>query len=109
MVGRGCWGTKGPSKTSLDRRSSEFLSHGFRSMWPGMSEALAHADALSRLAQAQETGPARHGAEPSWASYGGGEAIILTIVLLVAAGLFAFAGKRLRAPLQITRPGRTAA
>src|SRR5580658_8957584 len=75
-------------------------------MRPGMSEALAHADALLWLAQAQETRPAR---EASWASYGGGEAIILTIVLLVAAGFFAFAGKRLRAPIQIMRPGGTAA
>jgi F0F1-type ATP synthase assembly protein I len=51
-------------------------------MRPGMSEALAHADALFWLAQGQETRPAR---EPSWVSYGGGEAIILTIVLLMAA------------------------
>jgi hypothetical protein len=71
-----------------------------------MSEVLAHADTLLRLAQAQETGQAR---EPSWVSYGGGEAIILTIVLLVVAGFFAFAGKRLRAPIQIMRPGGTTA
>ncbi len=41
----------------------------------------------------------------SWISYGGGEAILLAIVLLVVAGGFAYAGKRLRAPLEITRPG----
>jgi hypothetical protein len=41
----------------------------------------------------------------SWISYGGGEAILLAIVLLVVASGFAYAGKRLRAPLVITRPG----
>ena len=45
----------------------------------------------------------------SWISYGGGEAILLAIVLLVVASGFAYAGKRLRAPLKVTRPGRTAA
>ena len=46
---------------------------------------------------------------PSWVSYGGGEAILLAIVLLVVAGGFAYAGKRLRAPLRVTRPGGIAA
>ncbi len=41
----------------------------------------------------------------SWISYGGGEAILLAIVLLVVAGGFAYAGKRPRAPFEITRPG----
>jgi hypothetical protein len=41
----------------------------------------------------------------SWISYGGGEAILLAIVLLVVASGFAYAGKRRRAPLAITRPG----
>ena len=45
----------------------------------------------------------------AWVSYGGGEAIFLAIVLLVVAGGFAYAGKRLRAPLRITRPGGTVA
>jgi hypothetical protein len=45
----------------------------------------------------------------SWISYGGGEALLLAIVLLVVGGGFAFAGKRLRTPLRVTRPGRTAA
>jgi hypothetical protein len=45
----------------------------------------------------------------SWISYGRGEAILLSIVLLIVAGGFACAGKRLRAPLRITRPGGTAA
>ena len=40
-----------------------------------------------------------------WISYGGGEAILLAIVLLVVAGGFAYAGKRLRAPLRVARPG----
>ena len=44
-----------------------------------------------------------------WVSYGGSEAIILTIALLVAASGFAYAGKRLRTPLKIERPGATVA
>ena len=73
-----------------------------------MSEGLAHADALLRLAQAQGAAPPPY-APASWVSYGGGEAILLAIVLLVAAGGFAYAGKRLRAPLEVARPGGTAA
>ena len=65
-------------------------------------------DALLRLAQAQGAAPPRY--EPaSWVSYGAGEATLLAIVLLVVAGGFACAGKRLRAPLAITRPGGTVA
>lgn len=45
----------------------------------------------------------------SWISYGGGEAILLAIVLLAVAGGFAYAGKRLRVPLRIARPGRSVA
>ena len=45
----------------------------------------------------------------SWISYGGGKTIFLAIVLLMAASGFAYAGKRLRAPLEITRPGGTVA
>lgn len=48
-------------------------------------------------------------APASWISYGGGAAIVLAIVLLVVAGGFAYAGKLLRAPLRITRPGGTVA
>ena len=77
-------------------------------MGPGMSEGLAHADALLRLAQAQAPAPPPY-APASWVSYGGGEAILLAIVLLVVASRFAYAGKRLRAPLGVTRPGGTAA
>ena len=71
-----------------------------------MSEGVARADALLRLAQAQGAAPY---SPASWVSYGGGAAILLAIVLLVVAGGFAYAGKRLRAPLEITRPGGTTA
>lgn len=63
--------------------------------------------ALLRLAQAQEAPPPR--AAPHWIAHGGGAAILLAIVLLVAACGFAYAGKRLRAPLAIARPGGVAA
>ena len=46
---------------------------------------------------------------PSWISYGGGEAISLTIVLLVVACGFAYAGKRVHTPLRIAPPGSTVA
>jgi len=71
-----------------------------------MSEGLARADALIRLAQAQGAAPPPS-ASPHWMSYGGGEAIILAIVLLAVAGGFAYAGKRLRTPLTVTQPGST--
>jgi hypothetical protein len=81
---------------------------GSRSLEPGISERLAPADAIPRLAQAQSAAPPPQ-AVAHWVSYGGGEAILLAIVLLAVAGGFAYAGKRLRAPLAITRPGRTVA
>jgi hypothetical protein len=71
-----------------------------------MSEASAPANTLLWLTQAQE-GP-QHGT-PHWVSYGGGAAILLAIVLLAVAGGFAYAGKRLRAPLAVARPGGVAA
>jgi hypothetical protein len=77
-------------------------------MWPGISEGSAGAGALLRLAQAQGAPPQPY-MPASWISYGGGEAILLAIVLLVVASGFAYAGKRLRAPLEITRPGGTVA
>ncbi len=77
-------------------------------MRPRISEGLARADALLRLAQAQGAAPPPYAAA-HWVSYGGGEAILLTIVLLVVAGGFAYVGKRLRAPLGVTRPGGIAA
>jgi hypothetical protein len=69
-----------------------------------MSEGVARADALLWLAQAQGAAPPPYTPD-SWISYGSGEAILLAIVLLVVAGGFAYAGKRLRAPVAITRPG----
>ncbi len=70
------------------------------------SGGLARADALRRLVQAQG---ARPSAPPSWISYGGGEAIVLAIVLLLVAGGFAYAGTRLRDPVGVKAPGGTAA
>jgi hypothetical protein len=69
--------------------------------------AIPRFDALLRLAQAQGAAPPPAAAH--WVSYGGDEAILLAIVLLVAAGGFAHAGKRLRAPLGVTRTGGTVA
>src|SRR5579862_5194121 len=40
-----------------------------------------------------------------WVSYSGGEGIFLAVVLLAVAGGFAYAGRRLRTPLAVTRPG----
>jgi hypothetical protein len=77
-------------------------------MGPGISEGLARADALLRLTQAQGATPPPY-APASWISYGGGEAILLAVVLLVVASGFAYAGKWLRAPLGLTRPGGTVA
>jgi hypothetical protein len=74
-----------------------------------MSEGLPRTDALLRLAQAHGAAPTPDVYQPaSWISYGGG-AILLAIVLLVVAGGFAYAGKRLRAPLKVTRPEGIAA
>jgi hypothetical protein len=75
-------------------------------MEPGVPHGLARADALLQLAQAQEAAPPPYSAA-HWASYGGSEAILLAIVLLVVASGFAYAGKRLRTPLKIARPGGT--
>jgi hypothetical protein len=71
-------------------------------MW---AKGLPRVEALLRLAQAQEAVPPN----AHWVSYGGGEAILLAIVLLVVASGFAYAGKRLHAPLGVTRPGVTTA
>jgi hypothetical protein len=70
----------------------------------GMSEGVARADALLRQAQGAAQPPY---APAHWISFAGGEAILLAIVLLVVASGFAYAGKRLHAPLAITRPGGT--
>jgi hypothetical protein len=76
-------------------------------MGPGISTGVARGDTVLRPAQAQQAEPPYMPA--SWNSYGGGEAILLAIVLLMVAGGFGLAGKRLRAPLAIARPGGVAA
>src|SRR5581483_12193263 len=73
----------------------------------GISDGLARADTVVRLAQAQGAAPLPHPAA-HWVSYSGGETILLTIALLVVAGGFAYAGQRLRAPLRVARPGGAA-
>ena len=73
-----------------------------------MSERLAPVGAVLRVADVQGAAPQAHTAA-HWVSYGGGEAILLAIALLVAASGFAYAGRRLRTPLKITRPGGTVA
>jgi hypothetical protein len=75
---------------------------------PGISQNAARADTLFRLAQAVGAPRAPY-APASWESYSGGEAILLAIVLLLVASGFAYAGKRLRAPLKVMRPGGTVA
>jgi len=60
------------------------------------------------LTQTQEAAPPPYSAA-HWVSYGAGEAIVLAIALLVVASGFAYAGKRLRAPFGVTRPGGTVA
>jgi hypothetical protein len=77
-------------------------------MKPEMSERSAHTDALLRIALAQGAAAGPHPAA-HWVAYGRGEAISLTIILLVAAGGFVYAGKRMRTPLKVTRPGGIAA
>jgi hypothetical protein len=72
-----------------------------------MSEGPARADAILQLAQAQGTAPPHLWAH--WVSYGRGEGILLAVALFVVAGGFAYAGKRLRAPLAVTWPGATVA
>jgi hypothetical protein len=74
-----------------------------------MSEGLARADALLWLAQAPGAAPPPTSGAAHWVSYTGGAAILLAIVLILLAGGFAYAEKRLRAPLAVTHPGATAA
>lgn len=81
---------------------------GSRSMKPGMSERLTHADALIQLAQTQGAAPPPH-VWAHWVSYGDDAAIYLAIVLLVVASGFAYAGIQLSVPLKIKRPGAAAA
>jgi hypothetical protein len=69
--------------------------------------SITRTDALIQLAQIQGAAPP-HGAA-HWASYSGGAAIYLAIVLLVMASGFAYAGRRLRVPLKVMRPEGAAA
>jgi hypothetical protein len=78
-------------------------------MGPGISEGSVPANALLRLAEAQGAAPPAPYAPASWVPYDGGQAILLAIGLLVVACGFAYAGKRLRAPFEVMRPGGTAA
>jgi hypothetical protein len=71
-----------------------------------ISEGLARTHTLLGLAQAQEAPP--HAAA-HWVSYHGSDAILLAVLLLVVASVFVYAGKRMHAPLRVTRPGWTAA
>src|SRR5262249_43862871 len=69
----------------------------------------ARATALLRLVQASGAALPSDVYQPAaWVPYSGGKSILLAIVLLIVAGGFAYAGKRLRAPLKVTPPGRTA-
>jgi hypothetical protein len=77
-------------------------------MRPTIFEGSERAAPFLWLAQAQEAAPPPRGAA-HWVSYGGGEAVLLAIVLLAVAGGFAYAGKRLRAPLEVQPPGGTVA
>jgi hypothetical protein len=65
--------------------------------------AVVRTDALLWPTQAQGATPPPYTPD-SWISYAGGEATLLAVVLLVVAGGFAYAGKRLRAPIGVTRP-----
>jgi hypothetical protein len=47
----------------------------------------------------------RRRAAAHWVSYNGSAAIYLAIVLIVVASAFAYAGRRLRVPLEVMRPG----
>jgi len=77
-------------------------------MRPEIFEGLARADALLRLVQAQGAAPQWY--KPAlWVPYGGSGSIVLAIALFVMASGFAYAGTRLRTPLEVTRPGGTAA
>lgn len=75
---------------------------------PWTSEGPTRPDALLQLAQAQGTAPPPH-VWAHWVSYTGGEGIFLSAVLFVVAGGLAYAGKRLRTPLGLTRPAGTVA
>ena len=73
---------------SIAQNGADFFLHA-----PPMTRGAA----LLRLAQAQGAVPPPDMFQPpAWISYGGGEAILLAIALLVMGGGFAWAGARLR-------------
>ena len=76
-------------------------------MKPGIAESYVGAGAIIQLAQAQDAAP-QHAA-PHWVSYSGSSIIYLALVLIMVASGFAYAGRRLRVPLRVARPGATAA
>ena len=77
-------------------------------MEPAVAAGLSRGGGLLQLVQAR--GAVSHPYTPdSWVSYGGGQGILLAIVLLFVAGGFVLAGRRLPVPLAVTPPGRTAA
>ncbi len=45
----------------------------------------------------------------TWVAYTGGDAIVLAVLLVVVAGVLACLGARLRAPVEVQRPGRAIA
>jgi hypothetical protein len=74
----------------------------------GVPGQLPRAGALAWLTDAGVVAPPAY-SPASWVSYDGDAAIVLAIVLLVVAGGFACAGRRLRTPLRVTQPGHTVA
>ena len=42
-----------------------------------------------------------------WISYGGTDAIVLAVILIALAAVFAFVGARLQSPITVGRPGQT--
>jgi len=69
---------------------------------------LTRADAIIQLAQAQEAASPPHAAA-HWVPYSDSAAITLAITLFVLASGVAYAGRQLRVPIKIMRPGGAAA
>ena len=100
--------TRRASPLSITDRDAEEFGNVSRRMGPGISGRFARPDALLWLAQAQGAVPPSS-QSAHWVSYGGVDAIVLAVVLLVVAGGFAYAGRRLHIPFRVTRPGATVA
>ena len=73
----------------------------------GMTTPGLRADALLLLAQVEGTAPKPYAA--LWLPYEGAAAILLAVALVVVAGGFAYAGRRVSVPLRVARPGGVAA